>query len=483
MQQDMELQQALYQLFKMQIQFGAHRCGDALPTIREASGYFMVSVDTIRLVYLRLKQEGYISLSTSVGARVRVSYSDEETQRHIQNFFAQRREPLLDLARSLRPLCSFAQWFALKNCPSETLEELERSCAAAQLSPVYRMLQQLQLLYRPLGNELFVRLMWQIFLFFQAVFLSVPHSRGYFRGSDPLLQMIGLCRRGDWAALWECVEKYQEQVIRFLEQFYQENIPEGPAAEQVAFSWSVYKKTSQICYSLCLDLLLAIRGGVYPVGRLLPTPARLAQEKKIALNTVRRTYALLNKLGAVRSENGVGTRVLPPLQSAANSDPTDRTLQRRLLDFAKGCQILALSCRACSRATLAAMDGEAVLKWLARFEEVEREGVYENLLYTCYAFIAAYAPYRAIRTIYAQLLRMLFWGFPLRDLHGGRKAVNAHFAPYLGSLKACLRCADGETFAQTLEELQITETRCVVKYLAELGLEEAGAILLPCNEI
>lgn len=483
MQQDMELQQVLYQLFKTQIRFGAHRYGEPLPTIRQTSEYFMVSVDTVRLVYLRLKQEGYISLSTCVGARVKADYSEEVIRQNIQSFFACRKGTLTDLAAALGPMCRFAHWFALKNSSEKTLDELERSCGELYLSPVYRMLKQLKLSYRSLGNELFMRLMWQIFLFFQAPFLSTPQNIEYFRNTNPLLGMVRLCRQKDWAGLWDAVGAYQTQLIKFLGQFYSENIQEPSPGEPVAFSWSVHKRASQICYSLCLDLLLAMGRGAYPEGSLLPPPARLAQEKQIALNTVRRTYGLLGKLGAVRPVNGVGTRVLPPMESAENSDMTDPLIQKRLLEFAQGCQFLALSCRACAQATLAAMEAASVTRWLESLEEVERKGVYETLLYTCYAFISAFAPYQAIRTVYAQLLRMLFWGFPLRKLHGEREAVNAHFRPYLDAMKSCLCRSDWGAFAEKLEELQITETRFIAEYLKDLGIREAGALLIPSRKV
>ena len=71
-----ELQQIIYELLKTQIEFGMHRCGDSLPTIKEASLYFLASVDTVRLAYLRLKEEGYITLRTCVGATVKIRFTD-----------------------------------------------------------------------------------------------------------------------------------------------------------------------------------------------------------------------------------------------------------------------------------------------------------------------------------------------------------------------------------------------------------------------
>ena len=56
----------------MQIRFGTYHYGNHLPTLEEASQLFLVSIDTVRAAYLSLKQEGYISLSRSVGAVVKV---------------------------------------------------------------------------------------------------------------------------------------------------------------------------------------------------------------------------------------------------------------------------------------------------------------------------------------------------------------------------------------------------------------------------
>ena len=58
MQREMELQQIIFHIIETQIKFGGHRYGDQLPTLREASSYFLASLDTVRLAYLRLKREG-----------------------------------------------------------------------------------------------------------------------------------------------------------------------------------------------------------------------------------------------------------------------------------------------------------------------------------------------------------------------------------------------------------------------------------------
>lgn len=480
MQSELGLRQIIYDLLKTQIDFGAYRFGDSLPTIKEASRYFMASIDTVRLAYLQLKKENYISLSTCIGATVIVCYSDEDIQQHIQEFFVRRKNTMLDLASSMQSLLCYAQWFSLKNTPVETLDEMEQICSRKEISPPYWISQHLMLLYRPLGNDLFLRLIWQIFLFFKAPFLSIPENIKYFQlGDNPILEMVQLCRKKDWNTLWDTVNLYQKQLFSALCEFYNTSIPLKSNAKQIDFTWNIYKKPSQLCYSFCQELLFSVHCGIYPPGAFLPPPSKLAKEKQVSVNTVRRTIVLLNKLGVMRSINGVGTKVLPPLSSAMNSDFSDKTIQKRLLDFAQSFQFVALSCRATARITIASMNDSSIHDWIELLEKVKLSNIYENLIYVCYEFISLYAPYQTIRTVYTELLRQLFWGLPLRDLHGDRESINAHFLPYLESLKECLYNVNPEGFAEKFEQLQITETEQIIKSLLRRGIQEAESILIP----
>lgn len=481
MHHDRELWQVIFDLLETQIRFGVYRYGDALPTIRETGGYFLASVDTVRHAYGRLKQEGYISLSTCVGATVKVRYSDEEIRRNIRDYFSSRSGTLLRFARSARPLFGYAQYTAWRYSSPETLREIERSCLQTEVGMPYRMSRQLLLIDGVLGNERFMDLIWQMFLFFQGPFLSAIQNAGYFEDGDGLvLNLVRLCRDGDWQGLRDALEDYEEQRLNALCRFFEEHgVADDPDGGQIDFTWKIYKKSSQRCYSLCMELLVEIGGGVYPEGGYLPPPARLAGEKEVGLTTIRRTIAILGKLGAVQSVNGVGTRVLPRRDSAQNCDFTDGTVQKRLLDFSQCFHILALSCRACAQSTLETMGPGGIGLWLERMEEVRRSGCYERLLYLCYEQIAAYAPFAAVRCVYKELVKQFFWGYPLGDLHGDREAENAHFLPYLDEMEERLKEADAAGFAALLERLQTAETEHVVRYLAGRGIDGAQALLIP----
>ena len=93
MKYELEVCQIVYDVFKTQIQFGAYRAGNSLPTLEQSADYYLVSLDTIRSAYLKLQQEGYVKMSTNVGAMVIKDYDAKEIEQHVQQFFSLRKEP------------------------------------------------------------------------------------------------------------------------------------------------------------------------------------------------------------------------------------------------------------------------------------------------------------------------------------------------------------------------------------------------------
>ena len=480
MQNEMQLQQLVYGVMETQIKFGSLPYGSSLPTIKETSKYFCVSVDTVRQVYLRLKQAGYISLSPSIGARVSVQYSPEETTQHIQAFFVARQDTLIDLARSAQPLFLYAFWLALKTAPKEILDLVEQRCLDQDLPLPYRMSWNLLQLFRSLGNDLFLRLIWQTCLLLYAPFLSIPFSKeAMTHESTRFLHIIHLCKQKDWTTLWHTLEAHQTQTFHTMRNFYEANLPHSRSVKQIQFSWNIYKKASQVCYSLCEEILHAIAKGAYPVGSYLPPPAQFAKENKVSINTIRRSISILNKLGATQSVNGVGTKILPPVLCSKNCDFSNPIIRNRLLDFVQTFQIFALSCKRCVKLTLAAMDTTSIQQTVRRLNQIKHLGCNEMMLYICFELISLYAPYQAIRTIYTELLKQLIWGFPLGDLHGDRQSTNAYFLPYLDYFMDCLTRFDFDGFSEMLEKLQLNETDFSAKYLMAIGIKEAEDILIP----
>lgn len=228
-----------------------------------------------------------------------------------------------------------------------------------------------------------------------------------------------------------------------------------------------------------MRILQGVRSGLYPIGSFLPSPAAMAREQQVSINTVRRSLALLNKLGAVQSINRVGTKVMLPASGPLRKNSMDAAIKKRLLDFNKGIQIMAFSCRLTARTNIDSMDAISAVQWIEQLDQTVRIGRYEILLYVCMECITQFSPYQAVRAVYAELLRQLFWGYPLRDMHGNQEEVNAFYLPYLEYFKECLQRLDGRNFSKKLEELLIIEVAFTKKLLADMGLQEAAFVTVP----
>lgn len=475
----LEMQQVIYNVIRTQIQFGAYRFEERLPTIEDAASLFQVSVKTIRSVYQQLARDGYITIAKSIGVKVKVRYSEKDTEAYIQQFFAERKNSLLDLSQSMPLLLGNAQWLGFKNASEELLNKMEQYASPDESLSPYLMVQQLQMVYGSLGNDLLMRLVWQTFMFFLTPFLSIPgNTKNLWTGQNPLLEMIQLCRQQNWAALRDSVEKFQKQKFYAIRGFYENRILLPASENQIVFVWSSYKKASQICYSLGMELLIEIIDGVYPPDSLLPSLNALAKEKNVSVNTVRRTLILLSGIGAVKSINGVGTQVIPEEQIAQYCDLSQTAVRERLLDFTKSLHILYLSCRQTSESTVRSLDKAAVENWKKQIKTCFKAQRYELVAYVILKLVSEEAPYTAVRTIYTELFQQLFWGHTLQSMERNPQKFSSYYLPYFDYFTDCLNRSDAGGFSVKLEELMRHEIEFAVSQLLELGIDAAALFVL-----
>lgn len=460
---------------KVQIQFGTYAFGDRLPTMDETSRWFQVSIDTVRAAYLQLKQEGYITLTQNIGATVCVQYTPLDIERNIQDFFTERKDTLIDLSYSMKPLFANAQWEGLKGVGEEALDEIEQLARKTDILPVYSMCQHLQLIYGSLGNDLLMSLVWQTFMFFQAPYLSIPENVAQLNENDnPLLKMVDLCRKKDWNAVRSAIEAFQDQLTSSLRNFLEKRMIRKTHHRQISFSWELYKKSSQICYTLGMEYLIDISRGMYPAGSILPSLECLAKEKRVSVSTVRRTFSLLKSMGIVRTLNGIGTQVLPidEYSNIESVDFSNTTIQSRLMDFVQALHLLEISCADIVQITLPAMNLTGNGKLLDGLRELLNQRRNELVTYTVLEYLAISAPYGTVRTVYTQLLHQLFWGHPLRWAHGVGEGINTIYRPYIDTMIDCIVSSDIEGFARELKELLHYETDFAARQLLKLGIKD-----------
>lgn len=479
MDDEMDLQQSICRFFRTQIQFGAYQYKETLPAMEETCRQFHISLDTVRPAYHRLQQEGYISLSKKAGAKVIVNYGQKELEQHMQSFFAMRKTAFFDLCSSLWPLFGQIQMSALKQASLTTLDAMEQSGALS--SPLsYAVWAHLDLKYGGLGNEVMIRLVRYLYLFFLGPFLGAVDKKGSQENFLLHVRTVSeLSRKQEWSRLSSVLNNAYMELSNALFQFYQERILIPPAGEEFSFCWNAFKKTSQLRYSLAMEFLTEISWGIYPAGSYLPTAERISIEKGVSVSTARRAVCLLNSIGAVKSSRPLGARVLSPEKAMENCDFTQPDIRRRLLDLMESLQIFALSGRAVSELTLSSLDEDTLRRWKQQLRKLKSRERCELVTYVSLEMISNYAPCHAIRTVYSELLRLLFWANPLRAMRGRPDKVNQFFLPYYERMMHALEGMDTSSFSAALETLLLYELQIMVVELKQLGIRDADPVLLP----
>lgn len=477
--EDTELCEVVYGVLKTHIQFGVYHYGDVLPTMENAARSFYVSLDTIRRAYLRLQQDGLITITQNVGSAVIKNYSDGQIEDNIQLFFSQRKKALIDLSRSIGPLTGHAQWIGLKNTPAEILKNLPRSEAGHTYPPAF-VFDYIMTAYASLGNDLLLRLLWQIFTFFEAPFFCTPQNPWQISVvTKDAPRSLEFCLKKDWASLRSSIRSTQDSLALSLCRFYEERITMPGPPQEVSFTWSSYKKASQICYSLAMDLLTSISRGRYPADTFLPSLSQLSKEKNVSVSTVRRALSLLNGVGATKSFKRIGTKVLSYEETAKNCDFTKPAVRKRLLDMAQSLQILALSCRDVSVITLSSLDTDALQDFQMRLSGIRDRKQYELITYAALDSVRHYSPYEAVRTVYTELLQQLFWGYTLYSMWKGSDDKKALYVSCFETFNSSLEKGDVRRFSEKLEELLVHEFHFTICNLVQLGIREAEDLLIP----
>lgn len=467
MEKNLELNQIVYTLLRIQIEFGTYRYGEHLPTIEEMAKLLSVSLDTIRLVYRKLERDGTITLSKSIGTIVNVHYNEAEIKQHIQAFFSERRDIMFDVCHSIPLLFRGPELAGLKCVLPEELYKAEHLDYRKPVLPSYWAVYYVEMVYGALKNELITRLIHRLTISYTLPFMSLPDCGICFEyGSVP--QRAKLCLRKDWTALQAMTDSNTNALLCAIGDFYENRVMVPASAEQLRFAWSSYKKTSQLCYSIGLEILSSIVRGSYPVGGFLPSLKDLAEEKKVSVSTIRHAVALLNALGIAKTLNGRGTQILSMDQAAENCDLSSHTVQKRLLDCKDSLQFMALSCRDVASFTISSLQEEHRKQWLEQLDLFEQLGKYDMTAVSSLKYISQIAPYQTIRTVYKELYQHLLWGVPLRGMLGTQETLNDFYRPYHHALVRCLKHSDAEGFASKLEELLMHEVESVSDKLREL---------------
>ena len=154
--------------------------------------------------------------------------------------------------------------------------------------------------------------------------------------------------------------------------------------------------------------------GVYPVGTLLPNGSVLADIYHVSEITMRRTIALLNKLGVAETVNGVGTRVIFQGDSTIPHKLKELTLDGNLKTFLEALQLLAITGESIMRYTFPHIHQSFLDKIVQATLVPDENRAMVDVVGIGLQAIVKCCPLAAIREIYSKITLQLLHGSVLQ---------------------------------------------------------------------
>ena len=471
------LDQNIYRNLAAQIQSGFYSDGKRFPSAQEIARLFNVSYGPAQRALKALEKEGLIRIGrgkeTVVLKKPHDNFLESDT-------FKNRIASLIDLSQSLRLLSPAINIQGM--CHMDLEKELDSPL------PENNRIEQWRMQYRlfrdalsALGNLTTLDLYHDINSFIESAFLDIYRMSHI--GQENLLlnhliqdyrKCLENCKNGKLSEAKKGLEALATPFHDTIEQ-YLESLPVDRNIQQV-FSWSPQKGRTRYCDMIAIDLVRKINHGTFPAGTLLPNGAILADLYHVSGITMRRTIAILNKLGIVKTVNGVGTRVV----STENTETSDKlkalVLGNNLRIFLEAYQLLVITCGPIIRLSFPYFPGKQIQAMREAACMQEPNTAVTALTSSLLQAIIRYCPLASIKEIYSKLTLLLLNGSALSyDTPG----MDANWLSTSENLQDALDKKDGNRFASIYNRLQHDTFILLKSRLNNIGVAGIDQIAIP----
>ena len=467
-------EQIIYRSLAGKIQLGFFDDGTRFPCVQQVAAQYGVSYCPAQRALKALEGDGLISLCRGRETQVLAKpYGDFLAS----PVFRERAAALSDLTRALKLISP--------EIGLQGMSRLERTPAWAEAggAPGKRLYDLFWRSLRTLGSRTALSLYYDVGSFAQSAFLDILQLRQGEEGRFPeaiyadMLCSWEACRGGRYATARERMDQVGRRFTGEVEA-YLDGLPAAAEGAGEAFSWEPHKGRTRYCDVVAIDIICRINQGEYPVGALLPNVAEVADTYHISVITLRRTIAVLNKLGITRSINGVGTRVISAGDSSILGKMEELMLDENLRGFLEALQLLTMTCEAVLRQAFPHFTGE-VLEELDRAAAAPGENAsMVGVLTACLQAAIRCSPAAAIREIYGKLTLQLLKGSVLRLSETGEEPVPG-WPACARALREALAAGDGARFARTVRLLSEENFLATKRTLLELGVSGAAEVADP----
>lgn len=473
-------EQTIYRSLAGQIQLGFYEDGERFPSAQEVARRYGVSYCPAQRALKSLERDGLISLCRGKETAVLKKPYGNYLQSSV---FRERAAALRDLCKTLELIS-----------PPICLEGLCHADASAFGQPGRRAVRPGKRLYRlfehslrVLGSRTVLSLYYDAGSFTESALFDIlsvrygrPGADSYLQDmADSFIRSLADCKNGGYGNAREAHSRMSEQLFSELAR-YLDQLPAAPQEPQEAFCWEPCKGRLQYCDVIAIDLICKVNQGIYPVGAPFPTCAALADTYHVAVITIRRTIALLNKLGIAKTVNGVGTHVVSRGNASIVYKLKDLMMDDNLKMFLEALQLLAVTCKPVLESTFPHFTPDALH---ALTVAAAPEGHLTAMIATisaCLQAVVRCSPLRALREIYGKLTLLLLKGSALRlDATGEETA--AGWAGISGDLREALQQKDGALFAAAFSRLIRNNFTMMKQNLLKFGVEGIEEVADPTD--
>ena len=467
-------EQTIYRNLSGKIQMGFYDNGERFPSVKEIADRFHVSYCPAQRALKLLEKDGQIKLyrgsATAVLKKPYENYLES-------NVFKRRIKSVLDLCHSLELIspahCTYNIQHFKKASSSLWLKKIAQGQHAGR-----GLYQQFERSLHLLGNQTVLSLYYDISSFSGSAFLDILYLKYGKEKADSFLQHIASeyadCIRNQHQdtsfVLQEKLEKLCGTFFDAIKDYLRNTECDADSKAQEFFSWEPRKGRTRYCDVVAIDMICRINQDVYPVGTRLPNSHTLADIYHISGITVRRTIALLNKLGVTETVNGVGTFVISRGGPDIPYKLKDLTLDDNMRDFLEALQILAIISAPVMLVSLPHVPRKMLKELFAAASIPDEKKSLVHAVSIGLQSVIRYCPFAAMQEIYKKLTLLLLKGSILRLEETGAEPVTGWTKISASIRKSCAH-SDYEQLARAFQSLFQNNFASSKQLLLEIGVE------------
>ena len=475
-------EQTIYRNLAGQIQLGFYDNGERFPSAQEIAQRFFVSYCPAQRALKMLEKSGFIELcrgkATVVIAKPYKDYLGSEV-------FKRRIHLLADLTEALElisPSICFQGICHMKDVsPDGSADASETGGSSGK--QLYHIFNQALL---ALGSRMILSLYYDVGSYVESAYLDILGSMCGKQEMDSLLheitaqlsQYMNCCQEGQLSSAKQQHERLGAMFFDKIKCYFEHETSGADMKNQEAFSWGVRKGRTRYCDIVAIDMICKINQGIYPLDELLPNVEVLADVYHVSSITMRRTIGLLNKLGVVKTINGIGSRVVYRGDSTMPSKLRDFMLDDNLKTFLEALQLLIITCEKVLSYTYPYITEDLSAAIVKALSIKDQQRALVTTLSACIQAIVRCCPLESIREIYRNITLLLLNGSILRLNTTGEEAVS-NWADISAAMLACQKNGDAEGFSRCFRQLAEDSFIMTKQTLLEIGVRGVQEVVIP----